>query len=218
MTTLKAPLGLLSDLGNVHSGSMGAESAGQVEVYRLSDPGAMRSWRRLQRATDGKNSTRLISQESLSTVMDRLVGLFSGQDNLMKPDRLPFCGNRRRIALSASLFVEKHFCESIRMEDLCKCTGASVRTVQRSFLGEFGCTPNTYIRLHRLHEARRWLANSDASDTSVTEVAHQSGCNHLGHFSQDYKRLFGESPSATLSRRSISAGAVYKRPAYEQAA
>ena len=39
-----------------------------------------------------------------------------------------------------------------------------------------------------------------SADTTVKEVATRWGFSHLGRFSRDYQRRFGEAPSETLSR------------------
>jgi len=41
----------------------------------------------------------------------------------------------------------------------------------------------------------------------VTDVALDWGFLHFGWFSQDYRRLFGETPSQTLHRGRVDAGA-----------
>jgi AraC-like DNA-binding protein len=53
------------------------------------------------------------------------------------------------------------------------------------------------IRLRRVNEELRGLRSG--SET-VTAVAFRWGFSHLGHFTTDYKRRFGESPSETLAR------------------
>ena len=35
----------------------------------------------------------------------------------------------------------------------------------------------------------------------VKQIAYSHGFSHLGHFSSDYRQLFGEAPSETLRRR-----------------
>jgi AraC family ethanolamine operon transcriptional activator len=46
---------------------------------------------------------------------------------------------------------------------------------------------------------RRRLRNTKDPKVTLTEVAHGYGFNHPGYFAQDYRNLFGESPSETLS-------------------
>lgn len=57
-----------------------------------------------------------------------------------------------------------------------------------------------YLKVQRLHGARRALKLHDPKTTSVTAIAQQWGFWNLGHFGQAYKALFGELPSQTLRR------------------
>ena len=50
-----------------------------------------------------------------------------------------------------------------------------------------------------MDEARHDLLEN-ANETRVTDVALDWGFLHFGWFSQDYRRLFGETPSQTLKR------------------
>lgn len=48
----------------------------------------------------------------------------------------------------------------------------------------------------RLNTVRRALREGDALAT-IADIAARSGFWHMGHFSHDYKALFGETPSQT---------------------
>lgn len=82
--------------------------------------------------------------------------------------------------------------------ELASIAGVSQKTLESIFLRATGVTPGKYIRLYRLNQSHRILAEGNAENTSVTEVALSLGFTHPGRFSGAYKQLFGESPSDTL--------------------
>jgi AraC-like DNA-binding protein len=57
-----------------------------------------------------------------------------------------------------------------------------------------------FLRLRRLHSARRRLLAADPTDMSVADSAYQEGFYHLGRFANAYRAAFGERPSQTLRR------------------
>ena len=83
----------------------------------------------------------------------------------------------------------------------------SSRTLHRLVLREFGLPPMQLVRQARLAEARAMLEAARPGAT-VTRVAHDCGLAHLGRFSQEYARQFGESPSDTLRRARRSGTAL----------
>jgi len=84
--------------------------------------------------------------------------------------------------------------------DVCLSVGVSERTLQYAFQDCVGMSPLAYIRRCRLNRVRSALLTADAKDTSVTLIAMQFGFLHLGRFAGEYKQIFEESPSTTLSR------------------
>ena len=86
------------------------------------------------------------------------------------------------------------------MEDLCRYTDVSLRTLQRSFLVYFQVSPFEYITARRLNAARQALVASDSSRDRVNRIAVDNGFTHLGRFSVGYRKHFGESPKETLAR------------------
>jgi len=64
-----------------------------------------------------------------------------------------------------------------------------------------GISPKRYLRLVRLNGVRRDLkSRAHEARVKVQDVAARWGFSHMGHFSQDYKALFGELPSETRRR------------------
>jgi AraC-like DNA-binding protein len=56
----------------------------------------------------------------------------------------------------------------------------------------------TDIMLHRMQMARCALQKADPDVAHVTDIATEHGFWELGRFFVNYRRLFGESPIATL--------------------
>lgn len=92
----------------------------------------------------------------------------------------------------------KDHCHSI--EELCQITFTSRRTLQNCFELITGQSPALFLKTIKLNAVRRALQNSN-ENTSISDIASHWGFWHLSQFSVDYKRLFGESPSQTLSLR-----------------
>jgi AraC family ethanolamine operon transcriptional activator len=90
--------------------------------------------------------------------------------------------------------------EALTVRDLCRATGASERTLRRAFDEHFGVSPKAYLQARRLHGVRAELRRG-SPDAKVVDVANDWGFWHLGQFASDYRRLFGELPSQTLSQR-----------------
>lgn len=84
----------------------------------------------------------------------------------------------------------------LQIQDLCSALQVSRRTLQDSFQTVLGVSPLHYLRALRLDGARRDLLKGH----SVKDVVETWGFWHWSRFSQDYRRLFGELPSATLRR------------------
>ena len=92
---------------------------------------------------------------------------------------------------------------SIPVHELALAAGVSKRVLELGFREIARTTPREFMRWSRLNRARKELLAADRRTSSVTQVASNCGITELGRFAVNYKRLFGESPSTTLSRRVI---------------
>ena len=107
----------------------------------------------------------------------------------------------------ATGFIANHLDRPLSVAAVASAAGVSARTLQAAFRAELGITPTAYIRDRRLDRVRAELADASSSaGTTVTEVAHRWGINHLGRFAVDYRARFGESPSQTLRATAGGAG------------
>ncbi|WP_079175433.1 AraC family transcriptional regulator [Streptomyces malaysiense] len=100
----------------------------------------------------------------------------------------------------ATNFCAEHANEPISVSDIAQAARVSVRTLREGFRAHLGTSPLAYLRSVRLDHAHRDLvavARGQAAGT-VTDIACRWGFTHLGRFSADYRRAYGQSPSQTL--------------------
>jgi AraC-like DNA-binding protein len=90
--------------------------------------------------------------------------------------------------------------EAVHAGDLARMAGWNERALRRDFASHFGISVGRYLRIRRLNDVRRELANPENKIQSVTQAAIKHGFYDLGRFAAAYRRTFGENPSATLSR------------------
>lgn len=97
-------------------------------------------------------------------------------------------------------FMEQHAAEPLTLARIAAAAQCSARTLHRVFQQARGVTPLQQLKEIRLARVRRDLLAPQAA-ASVTEIALRWGFAHLGQFSVDYRKAFGEKPSETMRRR-----------------
>ncbi len=110
------------------------------------------------------------------------------------PDHSPAA--RSHLFRRAEEFMRAHLSASVGAIDLCRELGVSDRSLRRTFRERGGLGPMAYFRFLRLNAVRSRLRA--APDIAIADADGACGFHHLGNFAADYRRLFGERPSATL--------------------
>ncbi|GAB4060469.1 helix-turn-helix domain-containing protein [Uliginosibacterium sediminicola] len=84
------------------------------------------------------------------------------------------------------------------IDELCRRIGVSRRKLQNCFQQSLGLSPAQYLKTIRLNAVRRDLRKQPAA--RVGDIAANWGFWHAGRFSAEYRELFGELPSVTLTQ------------------
>jgi AraC-like DNA-binding protein len=98
-------------------------------------------------------------------------------------------------------YIAGHLKQDIDSEELARQARMSLRSLYGLFERNAGTTPKNYIRQKRLERINACLSDPTCNVRNVTEVAMDYGFLHLGRFSDNYRKQFGELPSDTLKRR-----------------
>ena len=112
----------------------------------------------------------------------------------LPPDRM-----RDAVVERAVSIIEASVADPVSVSEVCSAAGASWRTLNYAFRERFGVTPKAYMKSVRLNAVYKDLRVADSA-TRVVDVANRYGFWHMGQFAADFRRHFGELPSATLRR------------------
>jgi transcriptional regulator GlxA family with amidase domain len=96
-------------------------------------------------------------------------------------------------------FIEAHWREPITIDRLAAEAGVSARAIFRAFERSRGYSPMAFAKTIRLKRAREVLMSGDPG-VNVTTTAFKSNFASPSRFAKDYRDVFGELPSETLSR------------------
>jgi len=95
--------------------------------------------------------------------------------------------------------------------ELARVAGTSVRSLQRQFVLFLGKPPRVVLQDIGYERARRELLQGLRRER-VMDVAGRCGFQHFGRFAVEYRRRFGETPSQTIKRQALFAGALSSGP------
>ena len=101
----------------------------------------------------------------------------------------------------AKAHMLEHLDEPLTLTAVAQAVGVPARTLQSAFQAADSMGPMQWLRARRLHAVREALLCADEDMRRVTDAALRFGFTHLGEFSQQYRRAFGETPSQTLARK-----------------
>ena len=127
----------------------------------------------------------------METIMEILLGTGTDED----------CGTPRKrfLACRRAILHAENLDYPLRAPQLAAAVGVSQRVLEMGFKEMLGISPQKFLRWSRLNNLRRDLRRTRSKKGTVTEMARRWGFQELGRTAVEYKRLFGESPSRTLS-------------------
>lgn len=185
------------------------EATGRALVPRMRTNGGLTriwqcpssGWSALHGGVTGLLRNGSMSPEDFSHLLSRFLGLIAGEREQGREKVHLGYKTTVYVAQRAQEYIEDHFRQSIRVEEICRYTGVSLSTLGRSFSKYFQVTPREYIKARRFNAARQALLAGDPSQHKVGQIALANGFTHLGRFSVEYFEYFGERGSETLARR-----------------
>ncbi|WP_369959012.1 helix-turn-helix domain-containing protein [Pseudomonas benzenivorans] len=153
----------------------------RVWDYLVKPFSAKELWWRLERLLDvlpaGQEGGRAIAMP---------VPLIPPEARIGRPDAA------ERMTQYALTYVQRHYGEMLRLQDVARCCHMSVYAFSRSFKRTYGLTFREYLCRYRLKRALELLQHSNAS---ISEVACAAGFRNASHFSRLFHQRIGITPS-----------------------
>jgi AraC-like DNA-binding protein len=106
--------------------------------------------------------------------------------------------------------IEANAERPLYLPEVCSHLAVSHRALSYCCQEHLGMAPKRYFLLRRMWLARRALREA-CPGTSVTEIAMRYGFWEFGRFAVRYRKMFGETPSATLRNRPGAARVAERR-------
>ncbi|MGI9342961.1 MAG: AraC family transcriptional regulator [Gammaproteobacteria bacterium] len=155
---------------------------------------AIRLWSAALHPSAGQQSVAMIEQRA--TVIEQFL-LATSLRKLEAPGAQNLPETRAGLT-RAEGWICANVTRPITRTELCEVSGLNVRTLTRGFEQRHGVGPIAFARARRLEAMQRALLAAEPGGASVTDIAYDHGFSHLGRFATEYRRAFGELPSATL--------------------
>ncbi|MDH7447959.1 helix-turn-helix transcriptional regulator [Aquimarina sp. 2201CG14-23] len=98
---------------------------------------------------------------------------------------------KKRAKKNIKTFMSENFDKPLDVEDYAYLTGRSISTFRRDFKSKFGVSPKKWLIQRRLEKAAILLQKTNSS---VTNIALETGYENTSHFIKVFQSKFGISP------------------------
>ena len=116
---------------------------------------------------------------------------------LLKSHGLPRREKIPSVTRLAKNFIDEHYTENIKLEDIARGVGADVYKLAKIFKAEIGISPMRYVALRRIGEAQNLLINTDMT---ITRIALSVGYNNSNYFQNVFKDFMKMTPKEYRKR------------------
>ncbi len=99
-------------------------------------------------------------------------------------------------------YINDNLSDITSIYQVCNKVNIPERTLRRLINKKYDLSPKSYINYLRLNEVRKIL-KSNSDNSAIFQIVSEFNFWHMGQFSKDYKNLFGELPSETLSNCNV---------------
>ena len=148
-----------------------------------------KEWIRLIEHPESDNSETLFDK-----LLQPLVSVLPQNAESVKRPSTRAALVRRAVEISDAALGHKS------ISQICLELRVSQRALNYAFRSQVGEPPVRYLRMRRMNQVRRQLRGAEPDEMTISSVATDFGFYDAGRFSVEYRKLFGESPSATLRR------------------
>ena len=97
-----------------------------------------------------------------------------------------------RRVVAAKEYMDGHFCEKGCLAEAIACSGVTARRFSTLFKLHFDITPNRYLVMQRLEQAKQLLR---VESLSIAQIAADCGFSDVYYFSKLFKKEVGTSPA-----------------------
>lgn len=156
--------------------------------------------RRLRAAMRRIFSASEIPQKSIfGTLIPLLAAMMDRSDDRVVESSK--CLNRRLAAVRVcEAYMHNHVDATLTLLELSQVSGMRSRSLINAFEAVTGYSPMDYLKRIRLNGVHRTLQRRHRDAVRIIDVATDWGFWHMGHFTADYRMMFGETPSQTLQQ------------------
>jgi AraC-like DNA-binding protein len=175
-----------------------ARRAWEDSWFSMLDPND-RTARRLQAGIDESITAPLTAANLTASSEHQLIPLIvEAAETAARPEnRKRKQRHRQATVAAAEAYMWSHIYDDICLQEICRGINCGARTLINYFHSLYGMSPIRYLKILRLNRVRQALRARSRSVT-IFDVAADHGFWHMGHFSTQYRTLFGETPSQTL--------------------